>query len=319
MRAALAARVYARLGRCPRRCEMTPRPRDAALLLAFFLSGAAALGYELLWTRLLGFALGSETVGVLATLAGFFGGMALGAVVPPPPRRGPPATPCACSSSLELVAAGFARRLAVPAAHALARELPPLLGPLARRRRLLGRARRQPARRHPRPAARHRSASARPWPPSPPPAAAPTAASPTAAASAASTPPTPPARPQACCSPSTWVLPRLGYALGALVPAALGVAAAALARRWAAGRDLAPVPADMSPRPADPVPADMSPGSPTPVPADMSLGAPAPVPADMPLGAPTSVPADMSPRPTVDTSAATPTASCCASRGCCTS
>ena len=30
---------------------------DRSLLLAFFLSGAAALGYELLWTRLLGLAL----------------------------------------------------------------------------------------------------------------------------------------------------------------------------------------------------------------------------------------------------------------------
>ena len=63
---------------------MTPpdeRPGDAALLLAFFLSGAAALGYELLWTRLLGLALGSETIGLLATLAGFFGGMALGAAL----------------------------------------------------------------------------------------------------------------------------------------------------------------------------------------------------------------------------------------------
>jgi spermidine synthase len=53
--------------------------RDRALLAAFFLSGFAALGYELVWTRALALALGSEILGVLGVLAGFFGGMALGA------------------------------------------------------------------------------------------------------------------------------------------------------------------------------------------------------------------------------------------------
>ncbi len=53
--------------------------RDRLLLLAFALSGAAALGYELLWTRLLAVALGNETLGVLGVLGGFFGGLALGA------------------------------------------------------------------------------------------------------------------------------------------------------------------------------------------------------------------------------------------------
>ena len=46
--------------------------RDRWLLGAFVLSGAAGLGYEILWTRLLGLALGSETLGVLGVLAGFF-------------------------------------------------------------------------------------------------------------------------------------------------------------------------------------------------------------------------------------------------------
>jgi predicted membrane-bound spermidine synthase len=52
---------------------------DRLLLLAFFFSGFAALGYELLWTRLLSLALGSEVMGVLGVLAGFFGGMVGGA------------------------------------------------------------------------------------------------------------------------------------------------------------------------------------------------------------------------------------------------
>ncbi len=101
---------------------------DALLLLAFFLSGAAALGYELLWTRLLTLALGSETVGVLATLAGFFGGMALGAAALH--RRAETShNPVRLFVTLELVAAGFA--VASPfLLHALSRSLPPLLGPI---------------------------------------------------------------------------------------------------------------------------------------------------------------------------------------------
>ena len=112
---------------------MTPTNRDdragdAALLLAFFLSGAAALGYELLWTRLLGLALGSETIGLLATLAGFFGGMALGAALLHRRAETSP-DPVRLFVRLELVAAGFA--LVSPfLLHALARLVPPLLGPL---------------------------------------------------------------------------------------------------------------------------------------------------------------------------------------------
>jgi spermidine synthase len=53
--------------------------RDGLLLLAFFTSGVSALGYELVWTRMLSLALGNETLGLLGVLAGFFGGMALGA------------------------------------------------------------------------------------------------------------------------------------------------------------------------------------------------------------------------------------------------
>src|SRR5262245_3873753 len=45
------------------------------------LSGFAGLGYEIIWTQQLGIALGHEFVAVLAVLAAFFGGIALGAFV----------------------------------------------------------------------------------------------------------------------------------------------------------------------------------------------------------------------------------------------
>ncbi|MCB0395223.1 MAG: hypothetical protein KDD36_01135 [Flavobacteriales bacterium] len=53
--------------------------KDRLLLIAFLCSGFAALGYELMWTRLLALALGNESMGVSGVLMGFFGGMALGA------------------------------------------------------------------------------------------------------------------------------------------------------------------------------------------------------------------------------------------------
>src|SRR5687767_1720829 len=94
---------------------------DRLLLLAFFLSGAAALGYELLWTRLLG-----QSLGVLATLAGFFGGMAVGAWALHR-RAHTAADPVRLFVTLELIAAGFA--VASPhLLHALAGSLPGLLG-----------------------------------------------------------------------------------------------------------------------------------------------------------------------------------------------
>lgn len=57
------------------------RSSDVVFLLALVFSGAAALGYELLWTRLLALSLGGEVLGILGVLAGFFGGMVLGAFV----------------------------------------------------------------------------------------------------------------------------------------------------------------------------------------------------------------------------------------------
>ncbi|MBL4683808.1 MAG: hypothetical protein JKY37_04405, partial [Nannocystaceae bacterium] len=80
---------------------------DRLLLVAFGLSGCAALGYEVLWTRLLSLGLGSETLGVLGVLAGFFAGMALGAwVLHDRVRRSP--DPLALFVRLELIAAAFA-------------------------------------------------------------------------------------------------------------------------------------------------------------------------------------------------------------------
>lgn len=231
---------------------MTPRddatPADGALLLAFFLSGAAALGYELLWTRLLGLALGSETFGVLATLAGFFGGMALGAALLHRRARTSP-DPVRLFIILELVAAGFA--LASPhLLHALARGLPPLLGPLAgagdtpaallvsllvatlvllpgtlclgATLAALAEARRRVHRGEADGRGLGRLYAAN-----------------TAGATAG------------VLLTVYLVLPGLGYALGAAVPAALGLAAAACARRWGAGRDL-------SPGTSHPAPTDMS-------------------------------------------------------------
>src|SRR5438105_11621695 len=55
-----------------------PLRSTAWLLGAFVSSGIAALGLELIWVRILGLALGSERLGMLAVLAAFFSGVALG-------------------------------------------------------------------------------------------------------------------------------------------------------------------------------------------------------------------------------------------------
>lgn len=103
--------------------------RDRWLLGAFVLSGAAGLGYEILWTRLLALALGSETLGVLGVLAGFFGGMAVGAAALHDRAR-TSADPVRLFMRLELAAAAFA--VASPWwLHELAQRLPALVGPIA--------------------------------------------------------------------------------------------------------------------------------------------------------------------------------------------
>lgn len=103
--------------------------RDRLLLAAFVLSGTAALGYELLWTRLLALALGSESLGMLGALSGFFGGLALGSWRLH--RRARTARdPARLFAVLEAVAAVYAL-LSPVLLYFLARRLPPLLGPAA--------------------------------------------------------------------------------------------------------------------------------------------------------------------------------------------
>jgi spermidine synthase len=53
-------------------------PQAYLLYLFLFLSGFAGLGYEMVWTRMLSVGLGHEIVAVLAVVAAFFSGMALG-------------------------------------------------------------------------------------------------------------------------------------------------------------------------------------------------------------------------------------------------
>jgi spermidine synthase len=108
---------------------MASAPRDRALLLAFFLSGCAALGYELLWTQLLGLALGSEILAVLGVLAGFFGGMAAGsAMLHDRAVRSP--NPARLFAGLEAIAAAYAL-LSPYILYGLADLLPPLIGEVA--------------------------------------------------------------------------------------------------------------------------------------------------------------------------------------------
>src|SRR5262245_4181481 len=53
--------------------------RASTLYLLFFLSGAACLGYQMVWTKMFATGLGHEMPAVLAVVCAFMGGMALGA------------------------------------------------------------------------------------------------------------------------------------------------------------------------------------------------------------------------------------------------
>lgn len=53
----------------------------ALLLAVFFLSGASALIYEVVWTRLLALVLGVTLYAISAVLASFMAGLALGSFV----------------------------------------------------------------------------------------------------------------------------------------------------------------------------------------------------------------------------------------------
>ncbi|MEM7392342.1 MAG: hypothetical protein AAF492_08325, partial [Verrucomicrobiota bacterium] len=105
------------------------------ILLAGFLSGASALGYELIWTRLLALVLGHESLAVSGVLLGFFGGMALGAfVLDGPIRRS--TRPAVWFIVLESVAALYA--LAAPFLIPTVSGLAPLDGSFASRIALAG-------------------------------------------------------------------------------------------------------------------------------------------------------------------------------------
>lgn len=216
-----------------------PSQRDGLLLLAAVASGAAALGYELLWTRLLALSLGSETMAVLGAMAGYFAGMAAGAwLLHDRAARAP--DPARLFARLELFAAGFAV-LSPHLLHALARVVPALLGEVASEAGpgtlladvavaaltlLLGSAplgatlaALAEARRRACPEDQDARGLGRLY----------------AANTLGST--------LGTLGAVYLVYPALGYGVGALVPAGLGVAAALLARRWARGVDLAPRPA----------------------------------------------------------------------------
>src|SRR5258706_5606994 len=52
----------------------------SSLYLLFFLSGAAALGYQLIWSKIFAVGLGHEMASVLAVICAFMGGMSVGAL-----------------------------------------------------------------------------------------------------------------------------------------------------------------------------------------------------------------------------------------------
>jgi spermidine synthase len=89
-------------------------------------SGFAGLGYEMVWTRLLSLALGSEMRAVLGAVAGFFAGLALGAfTLDGPIRRA--RSPSVVYAVLETVI-GLWGLISVWLLPTAGRVLPPLLG-----------------------------------------------------------------------------------------------------------------------------------------------------------------------------------------------
>src|SRR5436190_7025158 len=95
--------------------------RITLLHVLYFLSGAAALGYQLVWTRMFATGLGHETPAVLAVLCAFFGGMALGSWALDR-RVSVSLLPLRWYAALELVigAWGFVSTLLIPFANNLA-------------------------------------------------------------------------------------------------------------------------------------------------------------------------------------------------------
>lgn len=90
-------------------------------------SGFAGLGYEIVWTRQLSLALGTEMMAVLGAIAGFFGGLALGAfVLDRPIRRA--RSPRMAYAALEAII-GMWGLLCIWMLPAAGRSLASLLGP----------------------------------------------------------------------------------------------------------------------------------------------------------------------------------------------
>jgi spermidine synthase len=103
------------------------RVQVTAVWVVAALSGAAGLGYEMVWARLLGVALGTEMLAVLGSIAGLFTGLALGGwLLDDRVRRA--MHPNRLYAALEGVIAlwGVVCMALLPM---LARGLPPLLGP----------------------------------------------------------------------------------------------------------------------------------------------------------------------------------------------
>ena len=121
-----SAEQFARTARSETAAMRGQFARPWALIPIVTASGFAGLGYEIVWTRQLSLALGTEMMAVLGVIAGFFGGLALGAfALDGLIRRS--ASPGRVYAILEAVIAawGLTSVWLLPAAG---RALPPLLG-----------------------------------------------------------------------------------------------------------------------------------------------------------------------------------------------
>jgi spermidine synthase len=118
----------------PLRAESHHQPQQPMVMTTRWLllplvaaSGFAGLGYEIVWTRQLALGLGTEMMAVLGAVAGFFGGLALGAVALDRPIRSA-SSPWLAYALLEAVI-GVWGLICVVLLPAAARWLAPLLGP----------------------------------------------------------------------------------------------------------------------------------------------------------------------------------------------
>jgi spermidine synthase len=118
--------LTARADVTPRDDDRGPASSDWQLIPIVGASGFAGLGYEMVWTRELSLALGTEMMAVLGAVAGFFGGLALGAFALDRPVR-QAKSPRLAYALLESVIGlwGFISVWLLPGAG---RVLPPLLG-----------------------------------------------------------------------------------------------------------------------------------------------------------------------------------------------